>query len=128
VDPGQLFIVLAMFGLMLLVLNRGRRQQREMQAVQSRIAVGAEVMTTSGMYATVVALEGDVVTLEMTPGQRSRWDRRAVARILEPGIAASEEQGVASDSVALESTEHDPSRTSAVDRGAAGTQAPLDPD
>jgi len=78
---GTLLLLLA--GVMLVVaVTRGRRQQREATSTQQRVAPGAEVMTTSGLFATVVSVEDAVVTLETAPGQRSRWDKRAVARIL----------------------------------------------
>jgi len=82
-DPSLLFLGV-LFVLMFLVLQRGNRQRRELSRVQANIAPGAEVMTASGMLATVTAVDDDVVTLETAPGQRSRWDRRAVARIITP--------------------------------------------
>jgi preprotein translocase subunit YajC len=61
---------------------RTRRQQREVRAVQDSITTGADVMTGSGMYATVVSVDGDRVVLESAPGQRSTWDRRAVVKVV----------------------------------------------
>jgi preprotein translocase subunit YajC len=78
---GTLLLLMAV-GLLFLAFSRGRRQRREALGVQRRLAPGTEVMTTSGLYATVVAVEGDALTLETGPGQRSRWDKRAVARII----------------------------------------------
>jgi preprotein translocase subunit YajC len=78
---GTLLLVLAL-GLLVITFLRGRRQQREALAVQQKLSPGAQVMTTSGLYATVVGVDGAVVTLETGPGQRSRWDTRAVARLL----------------------------------------------
>jgi preprotein translocase subunit YajC len=58
-------------------------------------------MTTSGMYGTLVELTDDgVAVLETAPGQHTRWDRRAIAKIVtaaqadeespEPGATAVE--------------------------------------
>lgn len=77
-------LLLAMLGgLLFLMFSRTRKQQREMQQIQAGLTIGADVMTTAGLYATVVALDDQTVLLETAPGQRSRWDRRAVARVLD---------------------------------------------
>jgi preprotein translocase subunit YajC len=83
VRPENLLLLVMLGGLLFLMFSRTRKQQREMQQVQAGLTVGAEVMTTAGLYATVVALDDQTVLLETAPGQRSRWDRRAVARILD---------------------------------------------
>ena len=74
-------VVLLVFGFLL--MRRGSRQRREIATMQASLVVGARVLTTSGLFATVAALDDVAVTLETGPGQQSRWDRRAVARILE---------------------------------------------
>lgn len=86
-DPSILLLV-ALVGLLLLMILSRRRQQREQQNLQAQLAPGAEVMTASGLFATVVSLEDTVVVLETAPGQQSRWDRRAVAKVLGPGSVA----------------------------------------
>ena len=82
-NSGQL-LILAVFAVFAVwVLSRGRRQQRETQATQSRVRPGAEVMLTSGLYGTVVeVVEDGTIRVETSPGTVSRWDRRAVARII----------------------------------------------
>lgn len=84
-NPGNVVLLLLTAGLLYLLVSRTRRQRREALAIQSRLTPGIEVMTSSGLFATVVEVDGDVVVLETGPGQRSRWDRRAIARILPEG-------------------------------------------
>lgn len=72
------------FLLMVVVFQRGNRQRRDLAQLQARLEPGAEVMTASGLYGTVVAVLDDRVTLQTGPGQVSTWDRRAIARILTP--------------------------------------------
>lgn len=54
---------------------RARRRQAQVQLERaSRIAVGSEVMTTSGLYGTVVARnDDDSVLLSIAPGVEVRW-------------------------------------------------------
>jgi len=83
--PFLALVILALpFVLLFVITSRARRAQREQLQLQYRVQAGQEVMTTSGLFARVVGVEEDVVVLETSPGQRSRWDRRAVARILDP--------------------------------------------
>jgi preprotein translocase subunit YajC len=64
-----------------------RRRQREVQSLQSSLAVGDEICTTSGMFGTVTRIDGTVVDLEIAPGVTIRVDRRAIGSKVSP-IAA----------------------------------------
>lgn len=81
-QPETMLLLVAMVGVLLLLSSRSRRQQREAQRLQASLTVGVRIMTTAGLYATVIAVDGQVVTLETGPGQHSQWDSRAVARVL----------------------------------------------
>jgi len=82
-NSGQLLILAVFVVFAVVVLSRGRRQQRETQLTQSRVRPGIEVMMTSGLYGKVVEVAEDgTIRVETSPGTVSRWDRRAVARIL----------------------------------------------
>jgi preprotein translocase subunit YajC len=89
-QPESLILVVLLAGMLLLMFNRSRRQQRDAKNLQSTIAAGTRIMTTAGLFATVVELDDTSVTLETAPGQRSRWDRRAIARVVadEPVVGA----------------------------------------
>jgi preprotein translocase subunit YajC len=93
-QPQSLLLLVLFGGLLLLMFTRQRRTQRETQSMQASLSPGAKIMTTAGLLATVVELDGQVVVLETAPGQRSRWDRRAIARIMpaeEPTAEADHE-------------------------------------
>ena len=82
-DPQLLFLLL-MMGLLFFMFSRTRKQQRAQAQMQNTLAPGAEVMTTSGLLGRVVSVDGDEMLLEIAPGVRTRWNRRAVARVLGP--------------------------------------------
>ncbi len=68
----------------LLILRPSRRRQQQAQQVQSNLVPGAEVVTTSGLYGTVSAVEDDVVVLEVAPGVTNRYAKQAIMRVLTP--------------------------------------------
>ena len=73
-----------------LVVRRTQNQQREVRETQAALAPGQEIVTTAGLFATVSAVDDDVVVLEVAPGVRSRYARLAVARIVtRPGDSAT---------------------------------------
>ena len=56
-----------------------RRRTKESQRLQSTLGVGDEVTTTSGMFGRITAIEGEVATVEVSPGVTIRFNRRAIA-------------------------------------------------
>ena len=79
-------LVLIIGAFYLLIIRPTRMRQRAQQALTDRLAVGARVMTTSGLYAEIVGFDDDAVLLEASPGVTTRWTKAAVSRILpEPG-------------------------------------------
>ena len=64
-----------------------RRRQREVQSLQTSLAVGDEICTTSGIFGTVTGIDGTVVDLEIAAGVTIRVDRRAIGSKVSP-IAA----------------------------------------
>ena len=74
-------IVLAFW---LLIIRPARMRTRQQTQLQNQLTPGQEIMTTSGLFATVAAVEDDAVVLEAAPGQRTRWAKAAVARVVTP--------------------------------------------
>jgi preprotein translocase subunit YajC len=81
-QPQSLVFLLLAAGFLYLMFSRSRRQQRSAQQMQAGVVPGTKIVTTAGLYATVVEIDGQTVTLETAPGQHSQWDRRAIARVL----------------------------------------------
>lgn len=57
-----------------------RNRQRKVTSMQAELQIGDEVMTSTGLYGTIVDMSDRVVTLEAAPGVALRWDRRAIVR------------------------------------------------
>ena len=81
-------ILIAVLGLAMyfLFLRPQRARQRLAQQMRSALEPGAEVVTTSGLYATVHAVDEEqgTVELEVAPGVVSRFAKGAIARVIEP--------------------------------------------
>jgi preprotein translocase subunit YajC len=82
-DPTTLLLPLLLVVVFWLILIRPQqKQRREIAQLQSALAPGARVMTGSGLIGTIVALEGDEVVLEVSPGVTNRYVRRAIMRVI----------------------------------------------
>ncbi len=75
---GYLLVLLLPFLLLIFIVFSQRRRAHQVQAMQSSLSVGDEVVTTSGLYGTIVALDEKVVTLDTGAGSNLRYDRRAI--------------------------------------------------
>ncbi|HEY3260674.1 MAG TPA: preprotein translocase subunit YajC [Pseudonocardiaceae bacterium] len=86
----QLFLpllLLLLFVPLLMSFRRQRRQVSQMQQLQSSLNVDDDVMTTSGMKATIVAITDDTVDLEIAPGVVTTWLRQAIReRLTDPSL------------------------------------------
>jgi len=86
VDAASLiFPVLLLVAFYFLIIRPARTRQRAVLQLQERLAPGVEVLTTSGIFATVRAVEDSAVTLEVAPGVTLRFAKAAVGQILDAG-------------------------------------------
>lgn len=83
---GSLIVLLPLVVAFYFVAIRpGRRRMQAMQAVQQALGPGREVITTSGLYGTVTAVDdaAQTVTLSIAPGVEARFARGAVMKVVE---------------------------------------------
>ena len=69
-----------------LMIRPQRRRLKESQSLQREISEGDEVITNSGMYGFVNALDGDTVWLEIAEGTEIRVARNSLLRRINPAI------------------------------------------
>src|SRR5262249_10861983 len=55
-----------------------KRAQQQQQQLQNSLSYGDRVMTTSGLYGTVVATSDESIDIEIAPGVVTSWLRAAV--------------------------------------------------
>lgn len=103
---------LLIYGLFLLLIGfmfiTSRRRAKATQRVQSALSVGEEIMTTSGMFGRITALDDQIATLEVSPGVHVRVSRRAVAGPA-PSASASPSAGTTTAPASSESETDTPS-------------------
>ena len=75
-------LIFAVIGLVMyfLLIRPQRKRQREAVALQRAIAVGDEIVTTSGIYGFVTELDGDIAWIEVDNDVQMRISRAALAR------------------------------------------------
>ena len=97
-NPGPLLFLLVVAGAFWLLMSRpAQRKAREQQALQAAVAVGDEVMTTSGIFGQVRALEEETVHLQIADGVQIRVVRAAIARVVTTEIGTTDEENEPAD-------------------------------
>ena len=77
--------ILALVVLMYFLLIRPQqRRMREQQAMLSAVEEGDEILTSSGLYGFITAMEGDTIWVEIAEGVEVRVAKGAVARRVTP--------------------------------------------
>jgi len=88
-----LLLIVLLFGVMyFLMIRPQQKRRREAQSMQSSLGPGDEIVTIGGLHATVVAIDDDVVTVEIAPNVNARFARPAIARVVKQ--EAHEEEAV----------------------------------
>lgn len=72
--------------LVFFMFRNGRKRKRDLEALQSTMVPGAKIMTSSGIYGTIAAIdeEENTVSLEIAPGTVIDVHRQTIARVVEP--------------------------------------------
>jgi preprotein translocase subunit YajC len=104
-----IFIIIIIGAMYFLVMRPGRKRQQRAQQQQSSVQPGARVRTTAGMYATVVAVDGDDVILEVAPDVEVRYMKRAVMEVIGDATTVddeTDEDGIGEDDETADHDEH----------------------
>lgn len=91
-------LILVLFAVPLfLQARKQKRAVQEQQKLQNSIATGDRVMTTSGLYGTVVETTDETIELEITDGITTSWVRAAIREKVNPEVAEAEEADEAAE-------------------------------
>jgi preprotein translocase subunit YajC len=84
--------------------RKQKRAMQDMQQMQNSLGPGDRVMTTSGLYGTVVDTAEDTIDLEVAPGMVTTWVRAAVREKVNPTVDADTEEETLSDEADADTT------------------------
>ncbi len=87
-----LLLLLFVLAWVVLILPK-QRELRRHNALLATLAEGDEVMSGSGIYGTITAIDGDVVYLEVAEGIELKVARRAVASKVAPAVGVGDDDG-----------------------------------
>jgi preprotein translocase subunit YajC len=91
---GFLLIIVAFAFLYFVLIRPQKKRQLAAQQLASNLEVGDEVVTSGGIYGTIVGLGDDEVTVRIAPQVEVRIARRAIGAVLpkeEPEAASTPE-------------------------------------
>ncbi|WP_166639998.1 preprotein translocase subunit YajC [Amycolatopsis sp. SID8362] len=99
-----LLLVLVLAVPLVMSTRKQKKQQAAQQELQSSLAPGDRVMTTSGLYGTVADASGDTtIDIEIAPGVVTTWLRLAVREKVEPVVETDEDSADEAEAPAEES-------------------------
>jgi len=93
-DLLPLLLLFGLLGLMMFFMSRRqRRAAAQQQELQSSLSVGDRVMTTSGLYGTIIDTSDEAtIDLEIAPGVETTWLRAAVREKVGPEVDTYDEE------------------------------------
>jgi preprotein translocase subunit YajC len=89
-------ILLVLFIVWLFLVRPQRRRRQAQEAMIDQLRPGDEVITAGGLFAHVVRVVEDEVTVELSPGVEARVAKRAIAAVIpmEDGEDEADEETV----------------------------------
>ncbi|RUR00737.1 preprotein translocase subunit YajC [Labedella endophytica] len=101
-DPITLGMLAILAVLIFFMFRNGQKRKRDTEALQSKVAPGAEVMTNFGLFGTILTMDEDdnKVGLEVAPGTVVTVHRQTIARVIDD----VEAETVAGDDVIVDET------------------------
>jgi preprotein translocase subunit YajC len=78
------FLVLMVAVFYFLLIRPQQRRIKTMQSLQSSLQLGDEIITSAGFFGTIRRFDGEVVTIELSPGVEARVNRRAISGRVNP--------------------------------------------
>lgn len=115
----QLFLPLLIVLLavpLFLQVRKQKKAMQEQQKLQNSLTAGDRVMTTSGLFGTIVSTGDTTVDLEIAPGVVTTWLNQAIREKVDTEDAAQDESAEAADEQAEVAEEPAAEKTEKVEK------------
>ncbi|MEV6323379.1 preprotein translocase subunit YajC [Nocardia sp. NPDC051787] len=86
-------LLVALLVPMFLGVRRQKREAEKVASMQDNLKTGDQVITTSGLYGTVVELDDTTVDLEIAEDVVTTWLRQAIREVRADDAVSTEETG-----------------------------------
>lgn len=90
-DP-FLLVMLAIFGLLIFsMFRRSKKAQQQQQKLHQSLGPGVEVMTTMGLFGTILSVDKDEnkAVIELSPGNTATVHLQAIGKAVDPAAGAA---------------------------------------
>ncbi|WP_406279582.1 preprotein translocase subunit YajC [Nocardia sp. NBC_00881] len=108
-------LLVALLVPMFLGVRRQKREAEKVSTMQDSLKVGDQVVTTSGLYGTVVELDDTTVDLEIAEDVVTTWLRQAIREVRADDEVSTNDEGRADNEVSAEETGTDATGSDATD-------------
>ena len=90
-DPFTIIMLAVLAVLIFFMFRNSRKRQADARNLQSKVQVGAKVMTNFGVFGTILSIDEDEnqVLVETSPGTVLTVHRQTIARVVEPAAVAA---------------------------------------
>lgn len=89
IDPFTLMMMAVLALMVVFMIRNSRKQKADREALVAKVVKGANVMTTSGFFGTVLSIDEaeNEIVLESMPGTKIRVHRQAIVSVIEKPAA-----------------------------------------
>ncbi len=96
-DPLTIVMLAVLALLIFFMFRNSRKRQRDLADMAQRTVVGAKVMTSFGLFGTIIAIdeEENQVQVETSPGTVLTVHRQTIAKIVEPQEVVTDDEAEA---------------------------------
>ena len=105
-DPLTIGMLVILAVLIFFMFRNGQKRKKDQEALLSKVVPGADVMTTFGLFGTILEMDEDTnkVLLETSPGTVLTVHRQAIAKVVEdePVVVADDVEIVEVDDTHVE--------------------------
>ncbi|MEO6827563.1 MAG: preprotein translocase subunit YajC [Microbacteriaceae bacterium] len=85
-DPLTIIMLVVLALLIIFMFRNSKKRQKAAAELKEQIVPGVEIMTTQGVYGTLVSIDEETnqILVESTPGTVLRLHRQSIGRVVDP--------------------------------------------